>query len=86
MTGDASNVKAPLGMALVSALIGERIDYRTHEIAVRLHRLGAAATVYDGKKMVFEAHGMTEVDALNRAKAWIDEQDESLSEYDLHTG
>ncbi len=86
MSGGDSSVKTPLGMALISALVGERMDYRAHDIAVHLDRIGASAKVYDGKRAVFTAHGMTEADAFNRAKAWIDEQDESLSEYDLHTG
>lgn len=86
MTSFEGSVRAPLGMALVSTLVGERIDYRAHEIALQLHKMGAMATVYDGKNEVFKASGMTEMDALNRAKAWIDEQDEPLSEHDLHTG
>jgi hypothetical protein len=73
-------------MALVSTIIGERIEYRAHDIALHLHQMGAMATVFDGKQVVYKAYGSTEVDALERARAWIDEQDEPLAEHDLHTG
>lgn len=87
MMADSWNVvETSLGATLAANILSQRVTYRLHEIVVRLERQGAVAEVYDGSGLVHTTHGATETDALARATAWVDEQDESLPEYDLHTG
>ena len=64
----------------------QQIEYRNHEISLHLTRAGAKAEVRDGSGVVFTTHGFNERDALDRAKAWVDANAESLPAYDLHAG
>lgn len=63
-----------------------RMSYRNYEICVRLTREGATAEVRDGSGLVYTTHGFSEVEALDRAKTWVNELAESLPAYDLHVG
>lgn len=87
MLADSWNViESSLGASLVANVLSQRVTYRLHDITVQMVRQGAVAEVFDGSGLVYRTHGSTETDALARATAWVDEQDESLPEYDLHTG
>jgi hypothetical protein len=79
-------VESSVGMTALSNIFGQKVNYRLHRIVVQMTPKSAVATVYDGLNSVFMAQGQTEKEALDRAKAWVDEQDESLPIYDLTTG
>lgn len=74
------------GASLLALALSRRIGYRLHDIVVGLEGEGAVAKVYDGTGVVYEAHGFTEADALERAHQWVDEQANSLPAFDLHVG
>lgn len=75
-----------LGAATMALSLMQRLNYRGYEVCVRLTREGAIAEVRDGSGLVYTTHGYTEVEALDRAKTWVDELAESLPAYDLHAG
>lgn len=75
-----------LGAATMALALLQHTTYRNYDITVRLTGEGAIAEVRDGEGLVFTTHGYTELEALNRAKAWVDELAESLPAYDLHAG
>jgi hypothetical protein len=75
-----------LGAATMALSLMQRMSYRGYEVCVRLTREGAVAEVRDGSGLVYTTHGYTEVEALDRAKTWVDELAESLPAYDLHAG
>jgi hypothetical protein len=79
-------VESSIGMSALSDIFGKKVTYRLHPIVVQMRPQAAVAKVYDGGNLLFTAKGATEQDALGLAKAWVDEQDESLSIYDLTTG
>jgi len=79
-------VESSLGVSLFTQALAHRVAYRLHEIVVGLEGDGAAAKVYDGTGLVYQAHGFTEAEALERAHAWIDEQATLLPAFDLHDG
>ncbi len=75
-----------LGAATMALAFLYDTEYRNYHISVRLTRDGAMAEVRDGTGVVYTTYGYTEIEALERAKAWIDEIAESLPAYDLHAG
>ena len=79
-------VEGSVGMSALTNIFGQGVNYRLHRILVHMTPKSAVATVYDGSDVVFTAHAGSEEEALKRAKAWIDEQDESLPDYDLRAG
>jgi hypothetical protein len=87
MMSDAWMVmESSVGMSALGSIIGHTVTYRVHKIVVKTEREYAVATVFDGTTPVFSAHAYTDHEALARAQAWVDEQDESLAAYDLRTG
>lgn len=73
------------GIVGLQKLYGRRFQYRLHEIELSHDKTGVTATIFDGDRKVHEAHGQDEAVAVHEAKQWIDEQDEVLPAYDLHT-
>jgi hypothetical protein len=80
------STESSFGVALFAQAFSHRVAYRLHEIVIDLEGDGASAKVYDGAGLVYQAHGFTEAEALERAHTWIDEQALSLPAFDLHDG
>jgi len=59
-------------------------EYRLHKIQTVDEGDEVVALIYDGEQEVRREFGKDYHQAIVRAKAWIDEQDEPVSEYDLH--
>lgn len=74
------------GASLFAQALSRRSAYRLHDIVLGLEREGAVARVFDGTGLVYRATGFTEVEALERAHQWVDEQANSLPAFDLHDG
>ena len=74
------------GAFLFAQALSRRIGYRLHDIVLALEDEGAVAKVFDGTGLVYQAHGFTEAEALERAHQWVDEQANSLPAFDLHVG
>jgi len=60
-------------------------EYRLHRIETIHEGSEAVAIVYDGDQEVHREYGADYHEAIVHAKAWIDEQDEPIGEFDLHT-
>ena len=75
----------PYGIIGLQRVRGRQFEYRLHQVELSTRRMGeVTATIYDGDRVVFVAHGHDEDQAIREARAWIDEQEEVASEYDLH--
>lgn len=61
------------------------LEYRLHQIVTTHRGSEAVSTVYDGEAEVHRVYGKEYHQAIAHAKAWIDEQDASASEQDLHS-
>ena len=64
-----------------------RRQFRYRQYTVRLKTKGenTIAEIYDGNTRVHTAGGHHDWDAEHAARQWIDEQDETIPAYDLHT-
>lgn len=60
------------------------LEYRTHRIETVHEGEESIAIIYDGDQEIQREYGKDYHQAIARAKAWIDEQDEMPEEYDLH--
>jgi hypothetical protein len=78
-------ILSPTSYTSLNDLFDPKLEYRLHEIHFKFQQGRVAAVVYDGRKVVHVAHGSTEADAVERARRWIDEQDEENPAHDLHT-
>ena len=54
------------------------LEYRLHKIKTRAAGPEVVAVVYDGEQEVRRLYGKEYHQALERAKAWIDEKEEEL--------
>ncbi|MEZ4674747.1 MAG: hypothetical protein R2932_10960 [Caldilineaceae bacterium] len=61
------------------------IEYRLHKIETVQAVKEVVAIVFDGEQEVHREYGKDYRQVIEHAKAWIDEQDESVDEFDLHT-
>jgi hypothetical protein len=80
------DTETPTRVSRLAGFLSPRTAYRLHEIVVGPEGERAVATVYDGREVVYRAHGLHEAEALERAHQWIDEQAASLPAFDLHVG
>ena len=60
------------------------LEYRMYQIQTIDEHREAIAVIYDGEREVQREYGKDYHQAIERAKAWIDEQDEMPEEFDLH--
>jgi hypothetical protein len=74
-----------LGVPMLARVMSERVTYRLHLVNINMAGNSFVAKVYAGSALVYTTQGYNEFEALERAKAWIDEQEEAAPAYDLHT-
>jgi len=74
------------GSRIVAAedVYASSFEYRLHRIETMVEGNEVVALIYDGEQEVQREYGKDYHQAIAHAKAWIDEQDETVSEYDLH--
>jgi hypothetical protein len=76
------NISGPFNDLLFAKTDG--LDYRSYTIRVQSDKGYGLANVFAGESLVHQARATNEPTALRQAQEWVDEQEESSIEYDLH--
>ena len=78
------DIQKSLGRYVLASKRRAEEEYRLHVIKTEHRGLDYKMTILDGVRPVHDLHGQDYDDTIRRAKAWIDEQDETDPAYDLH--
>ena len=72
-------------LTMSETLFPTTLEYRLHVIKTATLSGRAMATIYDGRKKVFQSYGRHLGEAVSKAKRWVDEQNEVAAANDLHS-